>query len=39
MDIRIALASVATLAILSYIAYYVGLELWCIIYGIIYPMV
>jgi hypothetical protein len=36
MDIRIAFASVATLAILSYIAYYVGLELWCYVYGLLY---
>ncbi len=36
MDIRIALASIASLAVLSYIAYYVGLELWCWAYGLLY---
>jgi len=30
------LFGIAALPVLAYIGYYVGLELWCYVYGIIY---
>ena len=35
MDTRMIFA-IMTLPVLAYIAYYVGLELWCYAYGLLY---